>query len=206
MKAYDKIPIVTNLPKISIEQVKALSATASPALHYPKLNLVGISPDSPTVEAAFGGNIPKGVEKIRVTINDLQSVYEMLNTAEDSDVDIVVMGCPFLSLNEIREIATKLSGKKMSSNVAFWLQTDIPTYLVAKFLGLINIIEETGAKIYHDTCMTNGPADKWGEVNIATDSFKSIKLFSGHGQRFLFGRLEDLINAGISGKFKSTRR
>jgi predicted aconitase len=205
MKAYDKIPVVTNLQKISIEQAKALSATASPALHYPKLNLVGISPDSPTVEAAFGGKIPKGVEKIRVTLKDLQSIYEMLNTAEDSDVDIVVTGCPFLNLNEIRGIATKLSGKKIVSSVAFWLQTDIHTYLMAKFLGLTEIIERAGAKIYHDTCMGNGPADKWGKVNIATDSFKNIKLFGGRGQRFIFGTLDELIQASISGKFISER-
>ena len=205
MKAYDKIPVVTNLQKISIEQAKALSATASPALHYPKLNLVGISPDSPTVEAAFGGKIPKGVEKIRVTVKDLQSIYEMLNTAEDSDVDIVVTGCPFLNLNEIRGIATKLSGKKIMSSVAFWLQTDTHTYLMAKFLGLTEIIERAGAKIYHDTCMGNGPADKWGKVNIATDSFKNIKLFGGRGQKFMFGTLDELIQAGISGRFISTR-
>jgi predicted aconitase len=205
MKAYDKIPVVTNLGNISIEQAKAISATASPALHYPKLNLVGISPDSLTVEAAFGGDIPKGIEKIRVTLKDLQSIYEMLNTAEDSAVDIVVTGCPFLNFNEIRDIAMKLSGKKISNSVAFWLQTDIHTYLMAKFLGLTEIIEKAGAKIYHDTCMGNGPADKWGKVNIATDSFKNIKLFGGRGQRFMFGTLDELIQAGISGKFISGR-
>jgi hypothetical protein len=206
LKAYDKIPVVMNLPKkISIEEAKALSATASPALHHPKLNLVGISPDSPTVEAAFGGRIPKGVQRIRIGIKDLQTIYEMLNTAEDNDVDIVAIGCPFLNLNEIREIATKLSGKKMSSNVAFWLQTDISTYLMAEFLGMTHAIEKSGAKIYHDTCMGNGPADQWGKVNIATNSFKNIKLFAGRGQKFLFGTLEDLIQAGVSGKFISTR-
>jgi hypothetical protein len=120
-------------------------------------------------------------------------------------VDIVAIGCPFLNLNEIREIASKLSGKKMSSNVAFWLQTDISTYLMAEFLGLTHVIEKAGAKIYHDTCMGNGPADKWGKVNIATNSFKNIKLFAGRGQTFLFGTLEDLVNAGVSGKFVSTR-
>jgi predicted aconitase len=206
LKAYDKIPVITNLPKIiSIEQAKALSATASPALHHPKMNLVGISPDSPTVEAAFGGSIPKGVKKMRVTVQDLQSIYQMLNTASGNKVDIIAIGCPFLSLNEIREIGDRLSGKKISSNVAFWLQTDIPTYLMARFLGLVNVIERTGAKIYHDTCMGNGPADQWGKVNIATNSFKNIKLFAGRGQEFLFGSLDDLVNAGISGEFLSTR-
>jgi hypothetical protein len=53
--------------------------------------------------------------------------------------------------------------------------------------------------------MGNGPADKWGKVNIATDSFKNIKLFSGRGQRFMFGTLDELIQAGISGKFISDR-
>jgi predicted aconitase len=205
MKAYDKIPVVTNLQKISTEQAKALSATASPALHYPKLNLVGISPDSPTVEAAFGGDIPKGVEKMGVTLKDLRSIYEMLNTAEDSNVDIVVTGCPFLNLNEIRGIAAKLAGKKINSSVAFWLQTDTHTYLMAKFLGIIETIERAGAKIYHDTCMGNGPADQWGKVNIATDSFKNIKLFGGRGQKFMFGSLDELVQAGISGRFISTR-
>lgn len=206
MKAYDKIPVVTNLPdRISIEEAKALSATASPALHHPKMNLVGISPDSPTVEAAFGGRIPKEVEKISITLKYLKSIYEMLNTAPDNHVDIIAIGCPFLSLHEIREIANRISGKKISSNVAFWLQTDIPTYLTARYLGLIDIIEKSGAKIYHDTCMGNGPADQWGKVHIATNSFKNIKLFAGRGQEFLFGSLDDLVEAGISGKFVATR-
>jgi hypothetical protein len=169
------------------------------------LNLVGISPDSPTVAAAFGGSIPRGVEKIKITVRDLQAVYETLNTAEDNSVDIVVTGCPFLSLNEVRDVAVKLSGKKISGNVAFWVQTDIHTYLMADFLGLTAMIEKAGAKIYHDTCMGNGPAEKWGKVTIATDSFKNIKLFGGRGQNFLFGGLDDLINAGVSGKFEPTR-
>jgi cis-L-3-hydroxyproline dehydratase len=205
--AYDRIPVIANLPKmISIEQAKALSATASPALHFPKMNMIGISPDSPSIEAAFGGKIPKGVEKIEVTPKHVSDIYESLNSAENDDVDIVVTGCPFLTFNEIREIARKLSGKKIHENVAFWLQTDIPTYLTARFFGFVDVIEKAGAKIYHDTCMGNGPADKWGKVNIATDSFKNIKLFAGRGQRFLFGGLDDLIAAGISGKFVSTRR
>lgn len=205
MKAYDKIPVVTGLSRISIEQAKALSATASPALNFPKLNLVGISPDSPTIEAAFGGAIPRGVEKVEITVRDIQAIYETLNNAEDDDVDIVVTGCPFLNLNEVRDVAMKLSGKKISGNVAFWVQTDIHTYLMADLLGLTAMIEKAGAKIYHDTCMGNGPAEKWGKVNIGTDSFKNIKLFGGRGQKFMFGTLDDLISAGVSGKFEPTR-
>jgi len=202
MKAYDRVPVVTGLRRISVEEAKALSATASPALHFPKMNLVGISPDSPTLEAAFGGRIPKGVEKIEVGVSDLRAVYESLNTAPDNSVDIIVTGCPFLDLREVRDLAVKLSGKKISTNVAFWVQTDIQTYLMAKFFGFIETIEKAGAKIYHSCCMGNGPAEKWGRVHIATDSFKNIKLFGGRGQKFLFGGLDDLIDAGVTGKLE----
>ncbi len=53
--------------------------------------------------------------------------------------------------------------------------------------------------------MGGEPHGKWGKVNIATDSFKNIKLFAGRGQGFMFGSMVDLVNAGITGKFVSTR-
>ncbi len=152
MRSYDKVPVVDNLPRtITNEQAKAICSCASPALNYPMMNLVGISPEAPSVEAACGGKIPSGIEKLKVGIRDIRSIYETLCTAEDDDVDIVTLGCPFLTIHEIREIAGRLSGRRISGNVAFWIQTDFPTYLVAKKMNLVSTIEKAGGKIYHST-------------------------------------------------------
>jgi hypothetical protein len=44
------------------------------------------------------------------------------------------------------------------------------------------------------------------DINIATNSFKAVKLMGGQGQGWMFGTMPDLINAAVTGKFVSTRR
>jgi hypothetical protein len=44
------------------------------------------------------------------------------------------------------------------------------------------------------------------DINIATNSFKAVKLMGGQGQGWMFGTMPDPINAAVTGKFVSTRR
>ncbi|MBC8178136.1 MAG: aconitase X catalytic domain-containing protein [Desulfobacteraceae bacterium] len=207
IKSDNRIPAILNLPKpISNEAAKLLTACTSPGMNDPMLHLVGISPESPTLEAAFGGTIPKDVEKFTITLADMKETYEKLYSAKSDKVDIVHVGCPHLTYNEIRQIAGLIEGKKVNDNVYFWAQTDTPTYYMAHHHGEAQVIEKAGGKIYHSTCFGLLPLRDWGnDLNIATNSFKGIKLFGGQGQGWIFGAIPDLINAAVTGKFVSTR-
>ncbi|MBC8421201.1 MAG: DUF521 domain-containing protein [Desulfobacterales bacterium] len=82
----------------------------------------------------------------------------------------------------------------------------MPTYYMVCHHGEAQAIEKAGGKIYHSTCFGLLPLRDWGkDLNIATNSFKGIKLFGGQGQGWHFGAMPDLIDATITGTFRSTR-
>ena len=207
IKSDNRVPAILNLPMpISNEAAKLLTGCTSPGMNDPMLHLIGVSPESPTPEAAFGGKIPKDVEKFTITLADIKETYEMLCSAKSDKVDIVHVGCPHLTYREVRQIAGMIEGKKVNDNVYLWVQTDTPTYYMAHHYGEAQVIEKAGGKIYHSTCFGILPLRDWGDdLNIATNSFKGIKLFGGQGQGWMFGAMPDLINAALTGKFVSTR-
>jgi len=207
IKSNNRVPAVLNLPRpLTNEAAKLLTGCASPGMNDPMLHLIGLSPESPTLEAAFGGKVPKDVEKFTITLADVKEIYQMLCSAKNEKVDIVHVGCPHLTYYEIRQIARLIEGKKVNKNVYFWAQTDTPSYYLARHHGEAQVIEKAGGKIFHSTCFGLLPLRDWGsDLNIATNSFKQIKLFGGQGQGWMFGAMPDLINAALTGKFVSTR-
>ncbi|MEO0249159.1 MAG: aconitase X [candidate division WOR-3 bacterium] len=209
-KGGNRIPAVLNLPRmISNTAAKYITGCVSPGMNDPMLHLIGLSPESPTLEAAFGGRIPRDVEKYEVTLEDVKEEYRFLNSispAKSDKVDIVIMGCPLLTYDEVRQIARLIEGKKVNGNVYLWVQTDVSSYYLAHEFGEAKVIEDAGGKIYHSTCMAMNPMRIWShDLTIATDSFKYVKLAGGYGQKWIYGSVPDLINAAVTGKFVSTR-
>ena len=69
IKSNNRVPAVLNLPRpLTNEAAKLLTGCASPGMNDPMLHLIGLSPESPTLEAAFGGRIPRDVERFTITL------------------------------------------------------------------------------------------------------------------------------------------
>lgn len=158
--------------------------------------------------------MPKNVERSTVKMDDVIEMFRRLNNimpAPGPDnakpVDIVIMGCPHLTYEEVREIALRVKGRKVKEGVKLWVQTDTPSYHMAHHYGDAKIIEDAGGKIYHQTCMVMTPMRHYPPgLTIATDSFKYTKLGSGFGQKWIFANPEALINAAVTGVFTPTAR
>src|SRR5512135_3497130 len=207
-RANNRLPAVLNMPpRLKSSAAKALTACASPGMNDPMLHLIGITPGSPTLEAAFRGKVPAEVERIRLTLNDVKAMYAELNNAKSNKVDIVHFGCPHLLYEEVQQIARAIEGKKVNKNVMLWVQTDTPSYYMAKHYGDAKIIEDAGGVIYHQTCWgMNALSVDWGSnFTVATNSFKQFKIFGGLGHGVIFASLPELINAAVTGKYVSTR-
>jgi predicted aconitase len=116
-------------------------------------------------------------------------------------------GCPHATLDEVREIARLVKGKKVKEGVQLWVQTDTPSYFMAQHYGDAKTIEDAGGKIYHQTCMAMTPMRHYPKgTTIATDSFKYVKLGGGFGPNWIFANPEALVNAAITGVFTPTAR
>jgi predicted aconitase len=217
-KAENRIMAVLNLPKIMFPgATKNLISCASPGMNDPILHLMGVTPESPTLEAAFKGNMPKNPERYKVTMDDIIEMYRHLNNLAPAPgpdgakpVDIVIVGCPHATFDEVREIARLVKGRKVKEGVQLWVQTDTPTYFMAQHYGDTKSIEDAGGKIYHQTCMAMTPFRHFPKnITIATSSFKYTKLCAGFGSEgttWIYANPEALVNAAVNGTFKPTER
>jgi predicted aconitase len=214
-KAQNRIMAVLNLPKkMGPTAAKQITSCASPGMNDPLLHLMGYTPESPTLEDAFKGKMPKNPERFTVTMDDIVEMYRHINNIAPAagperakPVDIVIVGCPVATFEEVREIARLVKGKKVKDGVHLWVQTDTPSYHMAHHYGDAQIIEAAGGKIYHQTCMAMNPMRHYPKgITIATDSFKYVKLGGGFGPTWIFGNPPALVNAAITGVFTPTAR
>ena len=218
-KAENRIMAVLNLPitKMSAGATKNLISCASPGMNDPMLHLMGITPESPTLEAAFKGKMPKNPERFKVTMEDITEMYRYLNSLAPAPgpdgakpVDVVIIGCPHATLDEVREVARLVKGRKVKPGVLLWVQTDTPTYFMAHHYGDAKIIEDAGGRIYHQTCMAFNPFRHYPKnLTVATSSFKYVKLcagFGAEGTTWIYANPVALVDAAVNGVFKPTAR
>lgn len=204
--AFDRIPAIVNLPRMSNEQLKNLYSMTSPALTTSLAHIVGSTPEAQTLEAAFGGSVPKKVERFRVTAGDVEKARETLTNAPTNKIDAIMVGCPFKHVYELQEIADMLDGRRVKSDVDFIIYTDRSIMAQAEASGIRTRIERSGAKIYQDACPVMVPYRRMHDRQkvFATDSVKMIRLIRGAGNPcWHFGSLADLIDAAESGYFLS---
>jgi hypothetical protein len=214
-KAENRIMAVLNLPKnMGPTATKQVVSACSPGMNDPIMHLMGYTPESPTLEAAFKGKMPKNPERFTVTMDDVVEMFRHINNIAPAPgperakpVDIVIFGCPVATFEEVREVARLVKGKKVKPGVMLWVQTDTANYHMAHHYGDAQIIEEAGGKIFHQTCMCMNPVRHYPQgITIATDSFKYVKLGGGFGMAWIFGNPPALVNAAVTGVFTPSAR
>ncbi|MDD4133415.1 MAG: aconitase X, partial [Methanocorpusculum sp.] len=110
----------------------------------------------------------------------------------DLEADVVAIGCPHLSNDELKEVASLLEGKRVVMPVYIFVAADLKHGNEHYY----NTIVRSGAKIVPDTCMVVSPImDKAGVV--MTNSGKAFTYLPGMcGATPLLGTLEECIRVG----------
>ena len=75
-----------------------LNTSGSVAMYH----FVGITPEAPTLAAAFGGRDPK--LRVEITQDDLERVREKI-CGKPGKIDFAMFGCPHLSVRQVGDIA-----------------------------------------------------------------------------------------------------
>jgi len=169
-------------------------------------HVVGATPEAHTLEEAIGDNKP---ETMFITKNEIRDSYELLNTANPSDLDMVVIGCPHLTINEVDALASLLEGKKVSPDVTLSVGISKPTYALAKAAGYTDIIEKAGG-IMVDSCMgVLNPfcfLEDGARIAVATNSVRAahyIQRSSGGNTKTLYGNIEKCVNAAVTRRWEA---
>jgi predicted aconitase len=163
---------------------------------------VGVTPEAPTLDAAFGGHRP---EQVYVFGEAEKTACEAALDREPSNhVDWILVGCPNASVQEIREVAEALEGKHVHGDVTLWVTTSGAMYAMAERNGYIRTIEEAGGIVVRETCpflaRSRAIAPKKGFKTLTTNSAKMAFYAPGQfGLQSHYGNLTRVMNAAING-------
>jgi hypothetical protein len=192
------IPVMNGVHRPSQDEAKQLCAALATSGGVSMCHLVGITPEAPTLEAAFHGSVPS--EFITFSEATRREMYAALRNHTGEEIDSVILGCPHASLHEIAEIADLVRGKHVAPGVRLWVNAARTTKAGADSMGYTQVIERAGGTLLCDTCPTNLriPARR-----IVTCGFKQAHYARGMvGAEVVVARLELCIWAALSGRWR----
>jgi len=194
----NKSVAITNIPKtITFDQLKYMIAPAAASGSIHIMHVVGVTPEAPTVEAAFDGKEPETV--IVVTRENLEATKKIFAFDPLVSADLVLLGCPHLTIQEVSQIADLLKGRKLAEGKRLWLAMGEPIYILARSMGYTEIIEQAGG-VFSNTCLATIPDSPLPQnvSTVLTNSFKGahyVKSLQKNRVRVMISDLEDCIRA-----------
>ena len=203
----DKVPVLTGLPPtVSWDELSLMGAQVCTSGDVTLFHAVGVTPEAPTREAAFGPKKPGTWEKHEFGKKELRETEESLSKATTNDVDLVMFGCPHGSIEQLKLIARLLDGKKLKPGVELWVTTSHILRTYAANMGYVKTIEASGARVLADVCpnyIAEENLVKHGPRTVATDSARiTFYMPPIQGAMAHFGSTERCVEAAISGKWR----
>ncbi len=194
----DRIPVILGIRRATLDQLKAFGAASAASGSVALYHMVGITPEARTLEEAFGGRTP--TERMVVGQREIEAVMEQMGASE-GPVDVVGVGCPHASIDQMARYAALLDGKRVHPNTRLWICTNVVVEEMARKMGYLDTIERAGATLMVGTCHNDCPLEAWGFRRLATDSGKfAYYTPTTVGTECVFTSTEACIQAAITGR------
>lgn len=151
--APNDIPVVCGLEgeDVSADDLKAFGAAFATTSAAPMFHVVGATPEAETLEALLGEE-SSSLRRLSVTKADLARTWRGLNTATSTEVDLVSLGNPHLTLTEMARLADLLDERTEKPQVPLMITCGREVHERASAAGYVERIERFGASFINDTC------------------------------------------------------
>ncbi|UCE80345.1 MAG: aconitase X catalytic domain-containing protein [Methanobacteriota archaeon] len=129
-------------------------------------------------------------ETVEIGVSDLNRCADELKGGEE--FDLVAIGCPHCSTDELREMAGRLKGKKPRGNADVWFCTSREAYAACP--EAVSVLRGFG-QVLCDTCMVVAPIEELYR-STATNSGKAMMYLPSLGrQKASFRTTDELLEA-----------
>ncbi|MEM2836665.1 MAG: aconitase X catalytic domain-containing protein [Candidatus Bathyarchaeia archaeon] len=156
----NRIPVISGLRRrdeMCLKQLGAAMATSGMAsMFYLDENYVG--------ERSFE-------EEISVDDKSLKASYERLSSTIEKP-DLVLIGCPHSSPEELKIIARYLEGKRVRDDVKLWVC--VSKYVRRNADEYVRVIETSGGHVICDTCAVVTWLRELGVETLVSNSAKTV--------------------------------
>jgi predicted aconitase len=189
------VPYFVGLPldgedPLAEEKLKALGAAMAATGAVGLFHVEGVTPE------ARGATMLTS-EPMTFAVDDLAPGYADLSD-DVTSVELVWIGCPHASLQEIAQVAKALDGQTL--RLPLWVTCARPVRAVATERGLVEIIETAGGRVFTDACMGIAPVRDLGFTAVATPSAKGAFYLRNLAHVAVrFGTLQQCIELAVIG-------
>jgi predicted aconitase len=195
-----RIPVFEGISNPPLENLVSFGAALASSGGVAMFHIVGVTPEAPTVAAAFGG---KKYDTVVIGKGEIEEGYKQLTSARDTKVDYVAIGCPHYSVRQLEETARLLQGRKVAKGVTMWVHTNVAMKAVGKQLGYVQAIEDAGAVVTQDLCTVLSVPEALGLKTLATNSAKmAFYARGGNSLGVWYGSAKRCVDAAVSGSWK----
>lgn len=200
---YFAVPVFNGIKRPpTSDELKHLGASLASYGSMGMFHMVGVTPEAPTLKAAFGGGKPK--EVVTITSRDIQHVYAGYS-AKNNPLNLVVFSGPQQSLFEMKNLARLLAGRKIKTGSHLFVTTSNGVKSAARALGYLEQIETAGGIVLEGVCfyilqnigqirVQNG----WS--NLVTNSAKLANIIGAHKFNTLLRRTDDCVRIALTGE------
>jgi predicted aconitase len=199
---------------VTPDHLKSFCAAYGTTGTSPLIHIAGITPeakDGTTVDSLVA-NCDRPTRAI--TMLDLRSTFDALDSSETNKVDLVALGNPHLSLTECEHLANLVDASQKDSKRAkarIMACMSRALYEEADKMGYVSRIESFGVEFVNDTCwcmLLDAPIipQKLDSV-IMTNSGKYAHYGPGLTQKkFRFGSMQECVKAAATGRFVRSKQ
>jgi hypothetical protein len=197
-RAGERIPVIDGLPHPrSEDQLKALGAAAASSGSVGLFHAVGITPEAPTLDDAFGGARPEQTVDVRPA--DIEQVLSELSTVPDqTPITAVCLGTPHFSRDEWNRLLPLLA---RTPRVPIYVNTGRATLEELRADGALDTATQHGVTVVTDTCTYLTPILERLDGAVMTNSGKWAHYAPANlGVQVAFGEMEDCVASALAGR------
>ncbi len=197
------IPVICGLERAapSHDDLRALGAAFATTSSAPMFHMAGITPEAPDAQTALGG-LPVHAQH-HVARADLAQAWRELNSAVADTVELVALGNPHFSADEIGALARLCQGRCKAGSVEVVVTTSRYVLEHLADAGQVAALRAFGVRFVVDACwcMLQEPVVPVHARTIMTNSGKYAHYAPGLlGRKTCFGSLRDCVEVACTGQ------
>ncbi|MEL7344622.1 MAG: aconitase family protein [Pseudomonadota bacterium] len=199
--AADRVPLLRGLEHLAPThtELRAMCAAFGTTSGSAMLHVAGVTPEAELAPL-------EGAPLFQMTPSDFTKAWRALNTGPAS-VDLVAIGSPHASYEEVRQFADLLEGRSRDKDTNVIVTIGRHIQKQAQGAGLIDRLEASGVQIIPDMCWCSitEPVFPPDARNLMTNSGKYAHYAPGlSGRTVRFGSLRACADAAVSGTVSMT--
>ncbi len=186
----------------SADELKHLGAALASYGSMGMFHFVGVTPEAPTLEAAFHGGAPD--ETLVIDDTALERAYAAFGLG-DGDARLIVFSGPQQSLFEMKRLAELFEGRRVQPGSSCFITTNSAVLAQARGIGYAAILEAAGVTILEGVCFyilqnLSAMRTQNGWTNMVSNSAKLVNIIGAHRFNTILRTTAQCVDIACTGR------